>query len=253
MIVIPTMAELKAQLINDFQAQFISGSGEREIDVKKDFFINTLATVLSAVLYLAYKVGLKEYQQIFPQTQDEDELIKEGERFGIYPKQATSAVITAEITGRNGFILQAGIEAVSGENFFTVRESVQIENGSAVVTLDAEAAGELETSSYLTLVQAVSGIDNELTVLTWLNGTDDETIEDFRIRVTGAKAQRPQGGAIPDYIQWSLEVPGIVRVLVKRTQPGTVTVYAIASQTGNNRIPSEEKLQELEQHLLDPA
>jgi uncharacterized phage protein gp47/JayE len=252
MIVIPTMAELKAQLINDFQAQFISGSGEREIDVKKDFFINTLATVLSAVLYLAYKVGLKEYQQIFPQTQDEDELIKEGERFGIYPKQATSAVITAEITGRNGFILQAGIEAVSGENFFTVRESVQIENGSAVVTLDAEAAGELETSSYLTLVQAVSGIDNELTVLTWLNGTDDETIEDFRIRVTGAKAQRPQGGAIPDYIQWSLEVPGIVRVLVKRTQPGTVTVYAIASQTGNNRIPSEEKLQELEQHLLDP-
>jgi uncharacterized phage protein gp47/JayE len=252
MITIPTMAEIKAQLLNDYQAQFTTGSGEREIDAKKDFFINTLATVQSALLYLAYKVGLKEYQQIFSQTQDTDELLKEGERFGIYPKQATKALVTAGATGRDGTILTAGLEAVAGENFFTITESVRIENGRAVVSLTANEVGELDTASFLTLVQAVSGADNEMTVLTWLNGTDDETTEDFRLRVTGAKAQRPQGGAIPDYVKWALEVPGLVRVMVKRTQPGTVTVYAITSQTGDNRIPSEEKLLELEEHLLDP-
>ena len=93
--------------------------------------------------------------------------------------------------------------------------------------------------SKLNLINPVAGLpETAIVYSTEIIGTDNENIEDYRIRVLNRYKRKPQGGAAIDYYNWVTEVAGIVDCLPYVLQNGLITLYIVANGSGTNRTPT---------------
>lgn len=247
MITIPTVAQIRDQIITDIEAKI----GQTIPTVPKAFF-RVLATALAGVIALLYRFGAWVYDQIFPQTADAEALERIGGQYGILRSPAVAAKLTATATGANDEIIPPETLWQIGDVVYRQTLFAIIYGGSAVITIEALTNGtntNQDVGTELTLVTPIAGVDNVATVLTTvITGEDQEPIEDYRNSIIQRLQQRPQGGATPDYITWALEVPGVVKAFAFNTDPGEVTVYPLIALTGT-RIPGGPKLTEVETYL----
>jgi uncharacterized phage protein gp47/JayE len=101
------------------------------------------------------------------------------------------------------------------------------------VTIAADApgaAGNCIAGTPLTLGSAPGGINAAGVASAAVTvGADAETDDDLRTRMLAAYAAPPQGGAMADYVEWALAVPGVTRAWVAPCggDAGTVTVYTM--------------------------
>jgi uncharacterized phage protein gp47/JayE len=124
-----------------------------------------------------------------------------------------------------------------------------------ITCLTLGTAGNLADGAPLTLVSPVAGIVSDAVVDTSgtiTAGIDLQSVADWRAEVMTRIRYRPQGGAVPDYIIWALEVPGIIKAFVKSPAPGDVNVYPLIALTGAARVPAALKLAEVLAYLTDP-
>lgn len=249
-VTIPTVSEIREQIISDIEAQI-----GVTVPILPKAFVRVLATVLAGGRHLLYRLARWIYQQIFPQTADAEALLRVGGRYGIIRTPAVRARLTATATGEEDTEIPSGTLWVGAANGLTYEQTADatIASGTATVTVEcltAGADGNLEDAETLTLATPIAGLDSEATIAsTVVTGVDQEDIEDYRTRVLQRMQNQPQGGAAPDYIGWAREVAGIVKAFAFRTAAGYVTVYPLQATTGADRIPSTEKIQEVEDYL----
>jgi uncharacterized phage protein gp47/JayE len=250
MITIPKVSQIRDQIIADIEAKI----GQTIPALPKAFF-RVLATAQAGVIVLLYRFGAWEYDQIFPQTAGPEALGRIGEQYGIIRRPAVAAILTATATGASDTIIPIGTLWQADGVVYQQEASIAIAAGTATITIDALTTGDatnLANGSIVSLVTPIAGVDTDATIAsTVTSGADIEDIEAYRLRVLQRLQQRPQGGAIPDYIAWSLEVPGIVRAFVELSAPGEVTVYPLEEISGADRIPDAGKLTEVETYLTD--
>lgn len=249
MITIPTVAQIRDQIITDIESKI----GQTIPALPKAFF-RVLATALAGVLSLLYRFGAWVYDQIFPQSADDEALVRIGEQYGLVRAPAVAATLTATATGTNGTVIPGGTLWQANGVVYQQTDSVAISAGSAAITVQALTTGDstnLANASTISLSTPQAGVDNEATITgTTTTGEDAEALETYRARILQRLQQRPQGGATPDYIGWALEVPGIVKAFAFRTGAGEVTVYPLIALSGT-RIPDASKLAEVETYLQD--
>lgn len=247
MITIPTIATIRDQIIADIEGKI----GQTVPSLPKAFF-RVLATALAGVLALMYRFGAWVYDQIFVSTADAEALVRRGAEYGLTRNPAQAAILTATVTGANDTITQAGWLWQSGGIVYEQQADVAIVAGTAIITVEcltAGDAGNMANGAIISLVTPQTGVDNDATIAsTTTTGEDEEDLEVFRSRIAFRQKNHPQGGAIPDYINWSLEVPGIVKAFAYNTSPGIVTVYPLIALTGT-RIPDAAKLAEVDTYL----
>lgn len=253
-ITIPTIAEIRDQIISDIETK-IGAS----IPIAPKAFVRVLAVALAGVQGLAYRFGKWIYQQIFPQTADEEALARIGDQYAISRIPAMRAQLTADATGDEDTELPAGT-LWRGPNDLVYSQAATVvipEAGTVEIAVECLTAGEdgnLEIGEILNLVTPIPGATGEATVnATVVTGEDQEDIEDYRDRILIRLRNRPQGGAAPDWVLWTREVPGIVKAFAFRTAPGTVTAYPLVAVTGDSRLPGAPKIAEVLAYLDDTA
>jgi len=249
MVTIPTIAEIRQQIISD-----IEGRIGTTVPLLPKAFIRVLATALSGALALLYRVAAWVYRQIFPQTADDAALLLQGERYGIIRIAAVKAQLTADVTGDEGTIIPAGTLWVHADGqVYSQTAAGEIVGGVDTISIGALTAGDAgnrEIADVLAIASPIAGLDSEATVAsTVTSGEDQEALEDYRTRVMERMAQQPQGGAAPDYVQWAREVAGIVKAFAFRTGAGYVTVYPLQAITGPDRVPDAAKITEVEDYV----
>ena len=249
MVTIPTIAEIRAQIIAD-----IEGRIGTTVPLAPKAFIRVLATALAGALSLLYRVAAWVYKQIFPQTADDQALLLQGERYGIIRTAAVKAQLTATATGDDGTIIPVGTLGVHADGqVYSLTVAAEIAAGTATISIEALLAGDAgnrEPADTLTIASPIAGLDAEFTIVsTVTTGEDQEAIEDYRTRVMERMANHPQGGAAPDYVGWAREVAGIVKAFAFRTGAGYVTVYPLQAITGTDRIPDAPKIAEVEAYV----
>lgn len=247
MITTPTPAQIYAQKIADFEAAL----AQTMPSVAKSFF-RTWAKSDSISETALYEYAKWLYKQIFPQTQDEDALVYLGGRFGIVRNAAVAAILLATATGENDTVIAAGTLWQFNGTVYSQSVDVVIATGTATIEIESlalGAVGNIDNGGIVTLVSPLAGVDDDATIAsTTTEGEDAEDIETFRSRVINRMSQQPQGGATPDYIQWGLEVAGIVKVFAFNDGPNDVIVYPLQSLT-TDRIPAAPKLTEVQNYL----
>lgn len=249
MITIPTINQVRDQIVAD-----IEGKIGQTIPAMPRAFFRVLATAQAGVIVLQYRFAAWIYRQIFPQTADAEALGRIGAQYGITRKASIAAVLTATATGTNGTTIPAGTLWQYNGQVYQQAAAVDISGGVATITvtaLVAGAAGNIANGQVIRIGSPLAGVEESATVTaTTTEGEDQEDLESYRLRIMQRQANRPQGGAAPDYIGWALEVAGVVKAFAFRTDAGEVTVYPLQSLTAN-RIPDASKLLEIQAYLQD--
>ena len=250
MVTIPTIAEIRDQILDDIE----SANTSKTLLPKAVWRI--LATALAGVQYLAYKLGLWVYNQIFTLTMDEAALLLRTSEYGIVRTPATIWKGTGTATGTDGTIIADG-KILTYNNFaYEIITGGTISGGVATVTLKSLTSGDdlnRAISDELNWSTPQTGLVSVLTIAsTTQEAEDQESIADLRIRLLNRQRNQPQGGAYADFIGWALEVAGIAEAFVDRPSPGFVNVYPLTDEAlPADRIPSGAKLTEVEDQKND--
>jgi uncharacterized phage protein gp47/JayE len=204
---------------------------------KKNVLV-VLAKAWALVLSDVYRRIEWTFKQIFASTADEDVLEKiHGYEENVVRKAASRASGTITGTAEPAESFPAGVRFLSGSIGYVSTATATADGGGAIsFSVRAEVAGaasNLEAGASLTLADPGSylTLGTEFTVAAGgvAGGTDREGVEDYRARILDKKRRPPQGGALSDYEQWAMEVPGVAAAWAARTvnSPGTVTIWII--------------------------
>ena len=108
----------------------------------------------------------------------------------------------------------------------------------------AGTIGNLPAGAVLSLANPLSGVSRQAPVVSQIEaGTEAETDDQYRHRVTARFQLRPQGGAYADYKLWAEETPGVANAYPYTSEfPGQVKVY-IESAIDPDGVPTTGLLQ----------
>lgn len=268
---IPTTQELKDTIVNQ-----ITSSINQTIPLLPKAFIRVLAKALAAIFIILYKYSSFIFLQIFVATASFKEttvngqkvipLVEWGRLIGVGdPTPATKAELLIDITVINQTgSLPAGTQLVSTLNGITYLLKADVPLTAALVqgtikaasdqarTGGAGAQGNLSPGDVVSFVQPQSDVAQDAVVDSQtVTGADGETEENYRNRVVERFSNRPQGGALLDYVFWGTEVSGILNVYPYTGDPGEVDVYAeaVATDTNPDGIPTPAQLDEVRQAI----
>lgn len=241
-----TFKEIYDLLIENLQEKF-----NRELRLLPKSFIVVLAKVVASVAVIPYKLCGWLYLQMFPDTAYFGEvdilgsvvnpLVKLGVQFGIgEPRKGTawggSATATAVTTGS---VIADGTQLKNKKNGL-----LYLVSGSRIV--DAESvsfriyctvsggAGNLQVGDELEFVSPLGFVLKTVTVDGVENvGSDDETEASYRRRIVERYRAQPMGGALADYRNWGLEVPGVAQIYpyASETHGGHVLLYVAGDES----------------------
>ena len=248
----PTIQQIKDQIVTDYENRLA-----QTVPVMPKAFIRVLAGAFAGVMALLYRYGAWVYRQIFASTADLEALKAIGLRYNIVRAPAVSARHTIELTGIDDTVIPAGTTWQYEGVLFAQLDPAQISGGEAQTVIEALIAGtsgNISADEEVTIVSPVLGLDPDAAVIdTVVTGEDTEPIEQFRDRIILRQQLPPQGGAIPDWQAWTLEVPGVNRVIVDRPAAGEVEIFPTVGMSAEDRIPDSGKRDEILEYLDDPS
>ncbi len=240
-------------ILRDILRDIRNLQAEADIGPDSDNYVRS-AAVASAIEGLYQKLAWL-YRQIFPDTADEEELVRTAALRGVPRKDPVAATGTAALKGTPGVELLLGAtlkHVVTGE-LFTAKSSAKIgTDGTASVLVEAQTVGVAlnELTGGLVLTSPPLGMDSAATFVgKTTGGEDQETIESLLARYLDILQSPPAGGSYYDYRRWAVEVEGVADALVlpRRRGGGTVDIVITAS-TGT---PSAEVIAACLAHIQD--
>lgn len=267
MITIPTLNELKTDIIADLELEY-----SMTIPLFGKSWIRTLAYVQAGKLWLTYKyMGLVQ-KNILPDTADSESNGGTLERFGRIklgrnPFPATQGIYTLQLTGTSGTVIPVSTTFKSDSNslnafYLFILDNQFTLNGTDIITVRALTSGlesQLAVGNTLTITSPIGGLDSTATVLTESTVPQSrEPLEDYRAKIIESYRLEAQGGAGADYRLWSFEAQG-----VKQTYPfassGLVNVVDLfieattADSTDGKGTPTNTIMSAVEESIEDPT
>lgn len=233
----PTLSQLRNQAAQDLNANLPGAD-----TLLRFSNLRVIADVLAAMAHMLY--GYLDWiaLQATPYTATDEYLEAWGALKDVPRKGTTQASGTIRFTGQNGKTLPEGtaLRRSDGMGYHTSAAG-QVANGSVTVAASADADpagltganGNCDAGTQFTLDNALAGIDSTGSAATaFEGGADIEPNDDYRARVLLVYQNPAQGGALTDYIEWALAVPGVTRAWASGSGygPGTVVVYVMLDE-----------------------
>lgn len=244
----PTLAQIQSRVLGDIESGL-----QTKTPILPKAVLRVLAKVFGAAIHSVY--GYIEYasKQAFPDTSDTEHLDQWANVWGIVRKKPSFASGLADVTGTDGTQILAGDFLVGSNGAeYEVTAGATIASGTAVVTVEASASGtvgNLDEGDSLTFAEPRSGLVSAATVgaggLT--GGEDTESDDDLRDRLLARIKDPPQGGTVNDFVQWTLEVPGVTRAWAYDCYSGAGTVGVTFME--GDAIPSSAEVAEVAAYL----
>lgn len=221
----PTLAEL----VDRIEQDFISRVGLTSPLLRRAF-VRVLARVWAGATHMLH--GHLDYlaRQLFPDQSVEEFLVRQGSLFGVDRNPPEFAQATVTVTGVNATVIPAGTvltRASDGAEYTTDADGT-ISGGTVDIAVTASVAGAdstLDVGQVLAFESPISGADADPEVASSdVDGSDEESEEDYRTRVLERMGDTPTGGSEPDYVAWAKQVPGVTRAWVEPRGLGAGTV-----------------------------
>ena len=261
-----TIIELKEQISKDLRNR-LSISDDK---LKK--VLDALSGVLAAQFKLAY-LGVEDAQRnLYPDTADTFENGGSLNRLGsIYLNRdirpATSAIYRVNVTGvedsvlRSGLTFKSNIDSSNPNKLYILENEYTLTGSNDLITVRSVDGGldySQDNGNNLTITEPVIGVDKTVVInksgfIAFTDPLAAETTQEFRNSILNAIQLEPQGGSKSDYRIWASDAAGVrfVYPYVKDGEAGTVQIFVESS--GNNGVPSQSILDEVEEVInFDP-
>ncbi len=135
--------------------------------------------------------------------------------------------------------MPAGLRAAAGDIVFEVLNATDIpKEGSVDVLATAAEVGEqgnVLAGQVIELADDYPGITGVTNAVAASGGSEEESDDELRRRVSLRWSLPMSGGNKSDYVRWATEIQGVYRAQVISSSAGCVTVYITAA--GNTAFP----------------
>lgn len=209
-------------------------------------FINSIGYAIAGVAATIWQLSVWIFKQCFPQTCELSILKLWGGLIGVNYNEGQSANLTIVLNNVTASYLVSGTiykDLNTGLIYKTVSQ-VNAEDGKIITTVQCTspgAVGNIPVDTVLTIANPLDGIPTTATVTEIkIEGTEDEEVETYRKRVLYGFKNKSETGSPKDYVNWALEVSGIVDVFPYLLNEGIITLYLVANGSGKDRTPSGE-------------
>lgn len=206
-------------ILNDMISRVPSDVDKREGSIIYDALAPAAYKLAEAYFKLANYVDL-----FFADTAVGEYLDRIAADYGIERKPATKAIRKIETTGSVDIGTRWGLD----DTTYIITEKISDTEYHA----ECEQYGKIgnQYSGGLENIDNVNGVTATLTDII-VSGEDEETDDNFRLRLSTYLQRPATSGNADNYIQWALEVPGVgnAKVIPLWDGPGTVKVLVIDS------------------------
>ncbi len=249
----PTLSVLRSQVAADISSGIKGADG-----LLRFANLNILGTVQAGMSHEHY--GYLDYiaKQATPYTATDEWLEAWAALRNIFREPARAASGTVTFLGQLGTSIPSGTLLARGDGYVYETTAAGTVGSGGQVTVPAiavlppidpvnnptgqGAAGNAAASTIVSLQAPIAGVQSSGTAATAFTGGADVELDDsLRTRMLLAYQQTPQGGAVTDYVQWALAVPGVTRAWCAPNGfgTGTVVVYVMldSAEAGNNGFP----------------
>lgn len=237
----PTLSELVNRAKADIDAR-LPGADSR----LSRSALGVLATTSAGAAHGLYGYLDHIARQQLPDTADADVLERHAQIWGLNRKAATLAAGAVTATGADGAVIPAGtlLQRPGGLEYETTAAAV-IAGGTASLQVAARApglAGVAEAGVKLTFVSPIAGVAALALVAGagLAGGAEEESDELLRERLLARIRKAPEGGALHDYVNWTMAVPEVSRAWVFPGWTGAGTVGVAFMMDGRDDPFPEE-------------
>jgi uncharacterized phage protein gp47/JayE len=246
----PTLAELADRIESDFVTRLALVGA-----VLRRAIVRVMARVWAGAAHMLH--GHLDFlaRQLFPDTSESEYLVRQGGLFGITKTPAAFAQGLVTFTGTNLTEIPSGTVVTRSDGVtYATRDTDHIAGADVDIFCIATVAaldGDCDAGTELTLESPITGVDSTATVLAGLtSGADEESDDDYRVRVLERMQEPPHGGNEADYIAWAKEVSGVTRAWVypEELGPGTVVVRFVRDDDASP-IPDSGEVDDVQTKL----
>lgn len=151
------------------------------------------------------------YDQILPDLSGEEGIDRWSRIYRLPRKAAQETTGEVSFTGVAGSVVPTGTEFENQEGL--AYETKEIFTIGTTVSVEAEAlqpGADWNVTSGLELIQPLTGVDDDITIVSGFDdGVDEETFDNWVIRILQRTQNPPSSGNQADYERWALEVEGV--------------------------------------------
>lgn len=247
MFIVPTLEEIRASLLRDYQTYYPNA------DTSEDSDAYARASSLAACAEGIYAHQKWLIKQFFPDTADTEFLEKHAGLRGLRRRNATYAAGKgATISGNPDAVISVGlqIKTEDGRFYETTESAVISASGSAVVAVRSLATGavqNIKTATKGSFMAAPVGVSTDVVLNDVVGATNAESDSSLLERLLN-KIRRPAaGGNKYDYKDWALEVDGVEQAYVYPLRRGLGTVDIAI--TADNGVPSDDTVRRAQEYI----
>lgn len=247
MFIVPTLEEIRASLLRDYQTYYPNA------DTSEDSDAYARASSLAACAEGIYAHQKWLIKQFFPDTADTEFLEKHAGLRGLRRRNATYAAGKgATISGNPDAVIAVGlqIKTEDGRFYETTESAVISSGGTAVVAVRSLATGavqNIKTATKGSFMAAPVGVSTDVVLNDVVGATNAESDSSLLERLLN-KIRRPAaGGNKYDYKDWALEVDGVEQAYVYPLRRGLGTVDITI--TADNGVPSDDTVRRAQEYI----
>ena len=247
MFIVPTLEEIRASLLRDYQTYYPNA------DTSEDSDAYARASSLAACAEGIYAHQKWLIKQFFPDTADTEFLEKHAGLRGLRRRNATYAAGKgATISGNPDAVIAVGLQIKTEDGrFYETTENAVISSGGTVVvavrSLSTGAAQNIKTATKGSFMAAPVGVSTDVVLNDVVGATNAESDSSLLERLLN-KIRRPAaGGNRYDYKDWALEVDGVEQAYVYPLRRGLGTVDIAI--TADNGVPSDDTVRRAQEYI----
>ncbi|WKV08208.1 baseplate J/gp47 family protein [Thermoanaerobacterium sp. CMT5567-10] len=196
----------------------------------------------------------------FAETTFGEYLDMRGNEHGIFRREATRATGKVKFTGAKGTIIPEGTivttaatENVNSVFFETVNDVVIDDTQTAtadIIAVEAGSNGNVMANTINIISSNIQGVYSVTNESPTSGGYDIEDDASFLARYLQKVRNPASSGNKADYVNWTMEVPGVggVSVVPCKDGPGTVAIAIIDT----NKVPASQSLVDAVQDYIAP-
>lgn len=247
MFIVPTLEEIRASLLRDYQTYYPNA------DTSEDSDAYARASSLAACAEGIYAHQKWLIKQFFPDTADTEFLEKHAGLRGLRRRKATYAAGKgATVSGNPDAVIAVGlqIKTEDGRFYETTESAVIPASGSVIVAVRSLATGaaqNIKTATKGSFMAAPVGVSTDVVLNDVVGATNAESDSSLLERLLN-KIRRPAaGGNKYDYKDWALEVDGVEQAYVYPLRRGLGTVDIAI--TADNGVPSDDTVRRAQEYI----
>ena len=229
-----TPEKIKKEMIDEIGTQADTGEGT---------FISDMLSAVSRKIWDTYQDFDNILDIAFMKTSDGEYAIKKAEEEGLHLREGTKAIGKLLFTGVRDTVIPINTicQTESGLAYFTTKETFIDIPGEVLVDATAISIGNkynVPAGSITQCSTKISGVTSVTNPEKFDGGTDEETVEELKIRYFEKKQSAPTSGNIDDYKRMAKTVEGVYNVRVIPTWNGNGTVKVILIGKDNTTVNS---------------